>query len=38
VAASIYHGLGIDPHRTYFPRLPRPTPIAAGQIIDGLFA
>lgn len=38
VAASIYHGLGIDPHRTYFPRLPRPTPIAAGQVIDGLFA
>jgi hypothetical protein len=38
VAASIYHALGIDPHRTYFPRLPRPTPIAAGQVIDGLFA
>ena len=38
VAASIYHALGIDPHRTYFPRLPRPTPIADGQVIDGLFA
>lgn len=38
VAASIYHALGIDPHRTYFPRLPRPTPIAAGQVIEGLFA
>ena len=37
VAASIYHALGIDPHRTYFPRLPRPTPIADGQVIDGLF-
>jgi hypothetical protein len=37
VAASIYHALGIDHHRTYFPRLPRPTPIAAGQVIDGLF-
>jgi hypothetical protein len=38
VAASIYQALKIDPHRTYFPRLPRPTPIAAGQVIDGLFA
>ena len=38
VAASIYHGLGIDHHRTYFPRLPRPTPIADGQVIDGLFS
>ncbi|MCH2123536.1 MAG: DUF1501 domain-containing protein [Pirellulaceae bacterium] len=38
VAASIYHGLGIDHHQTYFPRLPRPTPIAAGQVIEGLFA
>lgn len=37
IAASIYHGLGIDPYRTYFPRLPRPTPIADGQVIDGLF-
>jgi len=37
VAASIYHGLGIDHHQTYFPRLPRPTPIADGQVIDGLF-
>lgn len=38
VAASIYHALGIDPHRTYFPRLSRPTPIADGQVIEGLFA
>lgn len=37
VAASIYHALGIDAHQTYFPRLPRPTPIADGQVIDGLF-
>lgn len=37
VAASVYHALGIDAHRTYFPRLPRPTPIADGQVIDGLF-
>ena len=36
-AASIYHALGIDHHRTYFPRLPRPTPISDGQLIDGLF-
>ena len=36
--ASIYHGLGIDPHKTYFPRLPRPTPITDGQVIDGLFS
>lgn len=38
VAASIYHGLGIDHHGTYFPRLARPTPIADGDVIDGLFA
>jgi hypothetical protein len=38
VAASIYHALGLDSHRTYFPRLPRPTPIADGEVIDGLFA
>lgn len=38
VAASIYHALGINAHTTYFPRLPRPTPIAAGQVIEGLFA
>lgn len=38
VAASVYHALGIDPHQTYFPRLPRPTPIADGQVIDGLFS
>lgn len=37
VAASIYHALGVDAHRTYFPRLPRPTPIAAGRVIEGLF-
>lgn len=37
-AASIYHALGIDHHQTYFPRLPRPTPIADGNVIDGLFA
>lgn len=37
IAASIYHALGLDPHRTYFPRLSRPTPIADGQVIDGLF-
>ncbi len=35
--ASIYHALGIDHHRTYFPHLPRPTPIADGEIIDNLF-
>ncbi|MDX1944856.1 MAG: DUF1501 domain-containing protein [Pirellulaceae bacterium] len=38
VAASIYHALGIDHHRTYFPRITRPTPIAAGEVIDGLFS
>lgn len=38
VAASIYHALGIDSHQTYFPRLPRPTPIADGEVIEGLFA
>lgn len=37
IAASVYHALGIDPHRTHFPRLPRPTPIADGQVIEGLF-
>ena len=37
-AASIYHGLGIDHHGTYFPRLTRPTPIASGNVIDGLFS
>lgn len=37
-AASIYHALGIDYHRTYFPRLTRPTPITDGNVIDGLFA
>ena len=36
--ASIYHALGIDPETTYFPRLPRPTKIAEGQVIEGLFA
>jgi hypothetical protein len=38
VAASIYHALGIDPFATHFPRLPRPTPIAEGRVIEGLFA
>jgi hypothetical protein len=37
-AASIYHALGIDHHTTYYPRLPRPTPIADGEVIQGLFA
>jgi hypothetical protein len=37
-AASIYHALGIDHHTTYYPRLPRPTPLADGKVIDGLFA
>lgn len=37
-AASVYHALGIDPHRSHFPRLTRPTPIASGQVIEGLFA
>ncbi|MCE9530933.1 MAG: DUF1501 domain-containing protein [Planctomycetes bacterium] len=37
-AASIYHALGIDHHTTYYPRLPRPTAIAEGKVIDGLFA
>lgn len=37
-AASIYHALGLDPHTTHFPRLVRPTPIASGTVIDGLFA
>ena len=37
-AATIYHGLGIDPHQTYFPRLTRPTPISEGDVIDGVFA
>lgn len=38
VAATIYRALGIDTQRTYFPRLPRPTPIAAGDPIDGALA
>ena len=37
-AASIYHALGLDPHQTHFPRITRPTPIATGSVIDGLFA
>ncbi len=37
-AASIYHALGLDHHTTFFPRLPRPTPLAEGEVIDGLFA
>lgn len=36
-AASIYHALGVDHHTTYYPRLPRPTPIAQGEVIHGLF-
>ncbi len=36
--ASIYHALGIDANTTYYPRLPRPTRIADGEVIDGLFA
>ncbi|MEQ8853083.1 DUF1501 domain-containing protein [Gimesia sp.] len=36
-ATSIYHALGIDAHQTYFPRLARPTPVAAGELIEGLF-
>ena len=37
-AASIYHALGVDPYRTHFPRLARPTPISEGVIIEGLFS
>lgn len=37
-AASIYHALDIDFHNTYYPRLPRPTRIAEGEVIEGLFA
>ncbi|GAB4155353.1 MAG: DUF1501 domain-containing protein [Planctomycetaceae bacterium] len=37
-SASIYHALGIDAHHTYYPRLPRPTRISEGDIIEGLFA
>ena len=37
-AASIYHAMGIDPYQTYFPRLSRPTPIANGEVIKGLFS
>ena len=29
--------LGINHHTTYYPRLPRPTPIADGEVIHGLF-
>lgn len=36
-AASIYHAMGIEAHTTYFPRLTRPTPVADGQVIEGLF-
>ena len=35
--ASIYHALGIDANTTYYPRLPRPTRIADGEVIEGLF-
>jgi uncharacterized protein (DUF1501 family) len=37
-AASIYQALGLNPHTTYYPRLPRPTPIADGEVIQGLFS
>ncbi len=37
-AASIYHAIGLDPHKTFYPRLPRPTKIAEGEVIEGLFA
>jgi uncharacterized protein (DUF1501 family) len=37
-AATIYHALGIDHHGTYFPKLPRPTPIADGNVIEEVFA
>lgn len=36
--ATIFHALGIDPHRTYFPRITRPTPISDGEVIRELFA
>ena len=36
--ASIYHALGMDANTTYYPRLPRPTRIAEGEVIEGLFA
>lgn len=36
-AATIYHAIGLDPHGTYYPRLPRPTRIAEGGVIDGVF-
>jgi len=35
---SIYHALGLDANTTYYPKLPRPTRIAEGDVIDGLFA
>ncbi len=37
-AATIYHGLGIDYHLTYFPKLTRPTPIADGEVVREVFA
>ncbi len=37
-AASIYHAIGLDANTTYYPRLPRPTKIAEGEVIEGLFA
>ena len=36
--SDMKESLGIDAETTYFPRLPRPTKIAEGQVIDGLFA
>ena len=38
IAASIYHALGMDANTTYYPRLPRPTKIAEGEVVEGLFA
>jgi len=35
--ASLYHAFGIDYHNTYYPRLPRPTRISEGEVIEGLF-
>jgi len=35
--ATIYSALGLDANTTYYPRLPRPTKIAEGEVIEGLF-
>src|SRR4029450_2922190 len=37
-ATSIYHTLGIDSHRTCFPPLIRPTSVARGAVLEGIFA